>query len=134
MKITCIVLALSVLSLCAPAACARDYGDEPYELNINDSRKIQDPSNKEITDAINKLSTKQIFYFVILSRSEMDYIQVCTNANGGYDLEYQEADTEHHYRAVKRDIKPGEMIKAFIRYRKGDPGFKKITEWEKIKW
>ncbi len=134
MKITCIVLALSVLSLCAPGACARDYGDGPYELNINDSRNIQDPSNKDITDAINTLSTKQIFYFVILSRSEMDYIQVCTNANGGYDLEYQEEDTEHHYRAVKKDIKPSEMIKAFIRYRKGDPGFKKITEWEKIKW
>ncbi|MDD5270495.1 MAG: hypothetical protein PHE80_04815 [Candidatus Omnitrophica bacterium] len=134
MKITCLAIALSVLSLGAPAACARDYDAEEYELNMNDSRKIPGPSDKQITDAINTLSAKKIFYFVILSRSEMDYIQVCTNANGGYDLEYQEGDTEHHYAAVKKGLKPAEIIKAFIRYRKGDSGFKKITEWEKIKW
>lgn len=134
MKITCFILALSVLFLGAGAAIARDYDAEEYELNINDSRRIPGPSDREVTDAINTLSAKKIFYFVILSRSEMDYIQVCTNANGGYDLEYQESDTDHHYRAVKKDLKPGEMVKAFIRYRKGDPGFKKITEWERIKW
>jgi len=134
MKITCLIIALSVLIPGSPAACAQEYGVESYELNINDTRKIQGPSDKDIAAAINALSTKKTFYFVILSKSEMDYMQVCTNADGGYDLEYQEADTEHHYRAVKKGIKPGEIIKAFTRYRKGDPGFKKITKWEQIRW
>lgn len=134
MKITCLIMALSVLLPCSPAVCAQEYGVETYELNINDSRMVQDPSDKDITDAIKALAAKKVFYFVILSKSEMDYMQVCTNANGGYDLEYQEADTEHHYRAVKKDVKPNEITKAFIRYRKGDPGFKKITKWEQIKW
>jgi len=134
MRITCLMIALSVLSLGAPAACAREHEAVQYELNINDGRKIQDPSDKDITGAINALSAKKVFYFVILSKSEMDYIQVCTNANGGYDLEYQEADTGHHYRAASNDIKPSEIIKAFIRYRNGDAGFKKITKWKQIKW
>ncbi len=59
----------------------------------------------------------------------MTYIQAYANRKAGFDLEYQEADIEHHYRA-KRDFIADEIMKAFASYSTGSEDWKKMAEWE----
>ena len=63
----------------------------------------------------------------------MTSIQSSGDQKAGFDLEYQEIDASRHFPA-KRDFTADKMVKAFVSYSSGSDDWKKVAEWEPIKW
>ncbi len=68
--------------------------------------------------------------FAILSRDEMTYIQTFGSAEDGFSLEYQEGDTDSHYRCTD-DLSFGQVTQAFLSYAKGTGSWKTALQWQK---
>lgn len=104
-----------------------------YILDICGDKKIQNPTEADIRQAVFALDTKQGDAFLVLGPTDMTYIQTSGDKEVGFDLEYQETDVEHHYRA-KRDLTADEVVKALVLYSTGSDEWKRIAEWELIRW
>jgi hypothetical protein len=102
-------------------------------LDICGERKIQNPSEADIRQTVFALDTENGEAFLILGATDMTYIQTTGDQKVGFDLEYQESDTKHHYRAT-RDLTADEVINALLSYSTGSDDWKKIAEWELMKW
>ena len=102
-------------------------------LDICGDKKIQNPTDADIRQAVFALDTKMGEAFLILGPTDMTYIQSSGDQKVGFDLEYQETDTKHHYRA-KRNFTADEIVKALVSYSTGSDDWKKTAEWELIKW
>jgi hypothetical protein len=103
------------------------------ELDVCGDKKIQNPTEADIRQAVFGLDTKKGEAFLVLGPTDMTYIQTSGDQKVGFDLEYQQTDANHHYRA-KRDLTADEVIKALTSYCIGSDDWKKATEWEHIKW
>jgi hypothetical protein len=104
-----------------------------YTLDICGDKKILNPKEPEIRQAVLALDTKKGEAFLILGPTDMTYIQASGDQKAGFDVEYQESDTRHHYRA-KRDFTSEEIVKALVAYCAGTEDWKKAAAWEPIKW
>jgi hypothetical protein len=104
-----------------------------YTLNICGDEEVRSPSEADIRAAVFALDTKKGDAFLALGPTEMTYIQTSGDPKVGFDLEYQEADVRHHYRA-KRDFAADEIVKAFVSYAAGAEDWKNMAEWELINW
>ena len=102
-------------------------------LDICGAKKIQNPTEADIRQAVFGLDTKKGEAFLILGPTDMTYIQTGGDQKAGFDLEYQESDAKHHYRA-KRDFTADEVLKVLLSYTTGSEDWKKSAEWEPIKW
>ena len=102
-------------------------------LEICGNKQIQNPTESDIRQAVYALDTAKDEAFLILGPTDMTYIQTSGDQNVGFDLEYQETDARHHYRA-KRHLTADEIVKALVEYSTGADDWKTTAEWELIKW
>jgi hypothetical protein len=117
----------------SPAAESEEAKKMNYTLDICGDRKIHNPEETDIRQAVLALDTKKGEAFLILGLTDMTYIQASGDQRVGFDLEYQEADIRHHYRA-KGDFTADQIVKAFVAYSAGTEDWKKTVEWAPIKW
>ena len=101
-----------------------------YTLDICGEKKIQNPTEADIRQAISILDADKNSAFLILGTWDMTYIQSSGDTKDGFDLEYQDGDLKHHYRANK--FKAEEIIKAMTSYSTGTDNWKKTAEWKQI--
>ncbi len=136
------ILLLSIALLATLPGCGRQIPTTitpttattmSYILDICGDKKIQNPTEADIRQAVFALDTKQGDAFLVLGPTDMTYIQTSGDKEVGFDLEYQETDVEHHYRA-KRDLTADEVVKALVLYSTGSDEWKRIAEWELIRW
>ncbi len=97
-------------------------------LELETGDVFDDPDDQTIDDAIRGASDG----FIILSISELEYIQAAGSPDEGYVLEYQEGDTDRHYQAAELNVPVDRVVRAFQQYASGDPGYKARFTWEKI--
>ena len=122
---------LSVALFTAFIACDQPQPTMKTDLDICGSSNIRNPTETDIRQAVFALDTKINDAFLILSRTEMTYIQTTGDQNVGFTLEYQEDDLQHHYRA-KRSLTADEIVKAFALYSTGSDEWKNMAEWEQM--
>jgi hypothetical protein len=104
-----------------------------YTLDICGEKQIQNPTEADIRQAVLSLDTDKNSAFVILATSDMTYLQAIGDNNVGFDLEYQDGDTEHHYQAKRNNITGEEIIRKLVLYCAGTDDWKKAEEWGAIK-
>ena len=102
-------------------------------LDICGGKKIQNPTESDIRQAVFALDTKKGDAFLVLGPTDLTYIQTSGDQKVGFHLEYQEADAKHHYRA-KRYLTADEIVKALVAYSTGADEWKTVAEWDLIKW
>jgi hypothetical protein len=102
-------------------------------LDICGRKKIQDPTESDIRQAVFALDTKKDEAFLILGSTEMTYIQTTGDQKSDFIVEYQENDAKHHYRA-RRNLTADEIVKALASYSSGADDWKTMAEWEPVKW
>jgi len=102
-------------------------------LEICGDKRIQNPTESDIRQAVFALDTKRGDAFLILGPTDMTYIQTSGDQKVGFAVEYQETDAKHHYRA-KRDLTADEIVKALVAYSTGADDWKTMAEWEPITW
>ncbi len=69
--------------------------------------------------------------FLILSKSDMVYMQTAGNFNEGFILEYQEGSVDEHYSCINDPLTNDQVVKAFKDYLNGNLNWKKDLIWEK---
>jgi uncharacterized lipoprotein YehR (DUF1307 family) len=104
-----------------------------YTPDICGDKTIQNPTESDIRQAVFALDTKKGDAFLILGPTDMTYIQIGGDRNVGFELEYQETDAKHHYRA-KRDLTADEIVNVLVAYSTGADEWKTMAEWEPLKW
>jgi len=124
---------LSIVVIAAFTGCGTPPKARTMTLDICGDKKIKNPTESDVRQAVFALDTKKSDAFLILGPTEMTYIQATGDQNVGFKLEYQETDTKHHYRA-KRDLAADEIVKALVAYSTGADGWKTMAEWEPVTW
>ena len=133
---------LSIVAIAAFTGCGRPTTTATtppkakttnWYLDICGDKKIQNPTESDIRQAVFALDTKEDDAFLILGPTEMTYIQTTGDQKFGFVLEYQETDAKHHYRA-KRNLTADEIVKALVSYSTGADDWKTMAEWELIRW
>ena len=99
------------------------------KLELEDGTVIERPSEHDIEQALDTLG-RHGNSFAILSQEMMTYVQTAGARDSGYDLEYQEEDTEHHYR-VPELVSHDAVVSVFKRYARGDDSWKTEFAWER---
>jgi hypothetical protein len=115
-------------------------------LDICGAKKIRNPTESDLRQAVFALDTKKDEAFLILGPTETTYIQTTGDQKVGFVVEYQAGDTQHHYRAKPRDLSrinprwprsdltADEVVKALVSYSTGADDWKTMAEWERIQW
>lgn len=68
--------------------------------------------------------------FAILSRDQITYIQTSGSAREGFILEYQDGDTDLHYRCPD-ELSLEQVTRAFVSYAQGMDSWKTSLRWDK---
>lgn len=98
-------------------------------LTLSDGPAIENPSAKEIEDALREMEETGS-EFVILDRGELDYMQAA-GGDGEYGLEYQEGSLDRHYRVDSVPL--AAVIEAFQQYARGeDTVWKSQFAWQHL--
>jgi hypothetical protein len=99
-------------------------------LDICGDKKINHPTEADIREAVIALTiTTKNDAFLVLGPADWTYIQTMKRQTDAFDLEYQENDLKHHYRAT-RNFTADQIIKAFTSYLTGSDDWKRMAEWE----
>lgn len=69
--------------------------------------------------------------FMILSRSDQEYLQAYGDGDGPFHLEYREAEEARHFRA-QDEITKEEAKTTFLLYFRNDPQWKSRHPWEPL--
>lgn len=101
------------------------------ELSTNGGRVVRSPSASQIEEALGSLDSGDDG-FVILEESSVTYLQAAGDRGTGFVLEYQEGDTDRHFKATRERIPLAEVVKAFQMYAAGDARWKGMFEWEPL--
>jgi hypothetical protein len=141
---------LSIVVIAAITGCGRQTTTATTTthctLDICGAKKIQNPTESDLRQAVFALDTKKDEAFLILGPTEMTYIQTTGDQKVGFVVEYQAGDAEHHYRAKPRglsqvdrrwprcDLTADEVVKALVSYSTGTDDWKTMAEWERIHW
>ena len=95
--------------------------------------EIANPSVSDIRRAILAIGQNKDESYLILEQKEGTYLQVAGDQQGGYILEYQEADlkSDHppHFRSP-RSYTAAELVNVLISYATGTAEWKQSAEWE----
>lgn len=101
-----------------------------YTLNICGDNIVRNPTAADIRAAVFALDGDKKHCFLILNADDTTYIQTRGTVEVGFDeLEYQEGDTLHHYRA-KRDFTAEEVVNVLVSYVSGSADWKQAADWE----
>jgi hypothetical protein len=100
-------------------------------LNINDDRFVKDPDASAISAAVADLPIEE---FLILGRTEEEYIQVFHNNDGSFQLEYRNGSAEEHFAADPEDIDANDVRNAFIAYSENADNWHAPWVWEKLEF
>ncbi|WP_442483218.1 hypothetical protein [Aeoliella sp. SH292] len=98
-------------------------------LETEAGTKFSSPSAGDIRHAIDTLDVDESTY-AILTRSPQTYMQTM-RLEDGFELEYQDGDTDHHYQA-DRLLTAEEVIAAMDSYAADDPQWKTMFVWQKL--
>jgi len=104
-----------------------------YTLDVCGNKKIQNPTPSDIQQAVLGLNTKKGDAFLILGPTDTTYIQAGGDQKVGFDVEYQQDDTQHHYRATSA-FTSDDVVNIFVSYLNHTEDWKQMTGWEKITW
>lgn len=100
-----------------------EYHGHGMKLELENGTTVKNPD----AAAIGK-SLALVQGFAILSKDRMTYIQAVGSAKDGFLLEYQEGDTDQHYRCP--EILPLEQAtRAFVSYAQVDDGWRTSISW-----
>jgi hypothetical protein len=133
------VATLAVLSLALIGGCNKQPRGSASgrvlncTLEIAGENRIQNPTEADIREAVLAMDTKRGGAFLVIVVSKMTYLQASGDQRMGFEMEYQEADIQHHYRA-KRRFTSDEAVKALTSYTTGADKWKTTAKWEHIKW
>lgn len=98
------------------------------KLNVNNDQLVDAPSIDLIRQSIDELLPEK---FVVLAKSEHEYIQVCQNPDRTFQLEYRAGSEVEHFEAVKLPC-IDDVKQAFIRYADGMPNWETPWDWQKL--
>lgn len=104
-------------------------------FEIAGERQIANPTDADIRAVLESFtpkSAKRGEAFVVLSSSDLTYMQCSGEKVQGFDLEYQEGSTDAHFRARRNDFTLDEIVSRLIAYRDGKPDWKSAVEWERL--
>ena len=102
-------------------------------LIICGEETITSPSAQDIRAAVLNLDTAGDA-FLVLSLTDMAYIQCSGDQKVGFDLEYQEGSVDSHYRAKRNDWDAETIITKLSQYAESDVSWKEGVEWEICTW
>ena len=100
-------------------------------LNINDERRVHTPSPERIRAAFDDLELDQ---FLILSRSDDDYVQSYLDEDGDLLLEYREGSEDAHYSAEDSDLDRARVAGIFVAYLAGEADWNEGLAWERLEF
>ena len=126
-----------LMLMLAACGCARKETDVNYGamvLDICGTRKIENPTDEQIRTELGHLSTQNEDSFAMLGPSDMTYIQISGDKSVGFDLEYQDASVDAHFRATDENITLDQVVEAFMAYRDGSTNWQTTFTFEKITW
>jgi len=103
-----------------------------YSLNISGKKILQRPSEADIRAIVSALDARDCAAFLVLGLTETFYIQAAAEGNGGFDVEYQENEVDHRYRA-KRHFTADETVKVLVSFKSGGTDWKQMADWERVR-
>lgn len=103
-------------------------------LDVCGSRKIGDPTDDAIREALAGLDKSNDDAFVILGFDELTYVQTSGDVRQGFDLEYQDGSTDRHFRATREDLTLEEIVAVFVNYRDARDDWWADLEFEPLMW
>lgn len=95
------------------------------KLELENAPTVLNPDADAITRA---LASSRVF--AILSQDEMIYIQTSGSAREGFSLEYQDGDTDRHYRCADA-LSLEQVTRAFVSYVQRMDSWKTSLRWHK---
>ncbi|HBI45496.1 MAG TPA: hypothetical protein DDY78_21970 [Planctomycetales bacterium] len=95
------------------------------KLELENAPAVINPDGDAITSSL-----AAVRGFAILSRDEMTYIQTSGPAGEGFTLEYQDGDTDRHYRCPD-ELSLERVTQAFVSYARGTDSWKTSLPWVK---
>ena len=95
------------------------------KLELENAPAVVNPDADAITSSL-----ATVRGFAILSRDEMTYIQTSGSARAGFVLEYQDGDTDRHYRCPD-ELSLEQVSQAFRSYAQGTDSWKTSLRWNK---
>ncbi len=101
-------------------------------LSTSSGDEAVDPNDKQIHQALLALDVdRDGLGWAILRSSHLTYIQASGDNNYGFDMEYQENDIDHHYRAEREKFSLKEVEQAFLEYRDRTIDWPKYGKWKR---
>lgn len=97
------------------------------QLNINETRIIEDPTEDELRSEIANLGEDE---FLILSLDEEVYIQVYHNEDGTYQLEYRDGSEDQHFGVDPETIGVADVTSAMLLYLNDPKSIVEKWDWE----
>jgi hypothetical protein len=104
---------------------------------VSGDTEITDPTDQQMREHLASFDDRTVSRgeaFLILGSTDTTYIQTSGDKENGFDVEYQEGGTEHHYRAARTDFTLDEVAGMLCAYRDGNPDWKDMAQWERSRW
>lgn len=98
-------------------------------LIVNDERIIDQPADRQLREAIDKLGSEQ---FVVLIEDEDQYVQVFKDQAGVYQLEYRAGSEDKHFMADPESITAADVADAFSLFLQNSHELHSRWEWQKL--
>ena len=102
------------------------------KLSTGTGADVVDPRPDQIVDAIRSLPGGADS-FLILTRSDNQFLQVLGSREEGFHLEYREFSAEKHFVATDDEITETQLTQTFLAYLDGDDSWKRRHQWTKLK-
>ena len=101
-------------------------------LDICGERRIENPSDEEIWDALVGLNPTENDAFAILGADGMTYVQTSGGATSGFVLEYQEGAIKEHYQSADKKLPLEVVAGCFMQFRDGEADWAERVAFEKM--
>ncbi|WP_050027441.1 hypothetical protein [Verrucomicrobium sp. BvORR034] len=100
-----------------------------YTLGICGGVSVENPTERDIREAVFALDSREGDAFLILDQLEDGtFLQASGDRDVGFELAHQDS-TSQQFRA-KRDFSAGEIVRKFTSFSQGNPDWKNGMEWE----
>ena len=100
-------------------------------LEIAGERRIPDPTDAQIRDAVASLDACTTYAFLILDRDARHSMEVSGDVREGFEVEHYEGATGRRCRA-KGDFGAERVVALLIAYRDAAPGWHEAAQWQEV--
>lgn len=97
-------------------------------LETHNGAPIVNPDERKIDEVVMGLTSDDAF--AVLSRDDMNYMQVAGSKSEGFTLEYQSGGTDKHFVAANGPYSAEQVSKALRLYAASDPRWQTDYPWE----